>query len=66
MPVCRKCTKKFPNLLLIDGKKRNVQNRQFCIECSPFLAHNTKSYLTTDSQPQYKECVVCKQIKNKQ
>ena len=38
--VCLKCKKQFPSKLLVDGKKRNLQNRKYCLECSPFGEHN--------------------------
>lgn len=42
MPVCRMCSGKFPARAVIDGKKRNLCTRQYCLECSPFGAHNTR------------------------
>ena len=41
MPVCQKCQAKFPIWLKVDGKKRNLKNRKFCLNCSPFGLHNT-------------------------
>ena len=48
MPTCVKCNKKFPNHLIIDGKERNLQRRKYCLKCSPFGQHNTK---TLESKP---------------
>lgn len=42
MPICKKCKNKFPNSIKIDGKRRNLQKRRFCLDCSPHLAHNTR------------------------
>jgi endogenous inhibitor of DNA gyrase (YacG/DUF329 family) len=42
MPMCRKCSKPFPNSVLINGRRRNLQNRQYCLICSPYGLHNTK------------------------
>jgi hypothetical protein len=39
---CRKCNKIIPFKKVIDGKVRNLANRKFCIECSPFGSRNTK------------------------
>jgi HNH endonuclease len=61
MPECRKCGAKFPNKILIDGKQRNVQNRKFCLECSPFGQHNTTD-LTTFKSKASKFCPSCKQL----
>jgi hypothetical protein len=42
MRTCRKCSKPFPMTIKIDGKRRNIAGRKFCLECSPFGSHNTK------------------------
>lgn len=41
MNVCESCGAEFPNRMLIDGVVRNVHGRRFCLDCSPFGAHNT-------------------------
>ena len=42
MKKCKNCDCEIPNFIEIDGKKRNLQNRKFCLDCSPFGEHNTK------------------------
>lgn len=42
MPQCKKCNEQFPNQVKIDGKARNLCNRKYCLECSPFGEHNTR------------------------
>ncbi|MAE81259.1 MAG: hypothetical protein CMB80_00890 [Flammeovirgaceae bacterium] len=37
-----KCDDRFPVKKNIDGKERNLQNRKFCLQCSPFGQHNTR------------------------
>jgi len=39
---CRKCGEYIPYFKIIDGKRKSLQNRKFCLECSPFRGHNTK------------------------
>lgn len=39
---CRKCGEKIPNRIKIDGKERVINNRKFCLKCSPWGYHNTK------------------------
>lgn len=39
---CRKCGNIIPFTKKIDGKLRNLKNRKFCLECSPFGSRNTK------------------------
>ncbi|MEK6881671.1 MAG: hypothetical protein AABY22_18775 [Nanoarchaeota archaeon] len=41
--TCPLCKKEFKTLIKIDGKKYNLCNRKYCLECSPFKAHNTTS-----------------------
>ncbi len=43
MNLCRKCEKEIPWVVEIEGKKRNLQTRKYCLDCSPFGKHNTKS-----------------------
>ena len=42
MPICKKCSKQFPNRYIDDsGKLHNCQRRKYCLECSTFGKHNT-------------------------
>ena len=65
MPNCEKCSKGFPNHILIEGKERNLQNRKFCLECSPWKQHNTKDLnaipIDWDSK---RPCTSCKITKH--
>ena len=58
MPTCRKCHKDFPNRMKINGKFRNLQNRWYCIECSPFGQRNTQKL----EKPKNRDCIckICK------
>jgi|GEM_PF-1443275 len=38
---CRKCGNNIPCSIMIDKKRRNLKNRKFCLDCSPFGMHNT-------------------------
>lgn len=42
MRNCRKCGELIPNKLIVEGKHKNLQNRKFCLKCSPWKCHNTK------------------------
>lgn len=42
MPICKKCNQSFPNRIKIEGKIKNLQNRKYCLDCSPFGQHNTR------------------------
>lgn len=61
MPNCKKCSKHFPNYLVIENKKRNVSNRKYCLECSQFNKHNTKQIHKEHSKEELK-CSLCDRI----
>src|SRR5437868_6990715 len=42
MPTCKLCDVTFPTWTTIEGQKRNLQGRSYCLSCSPFKAHNTR------------------------
>jgi len=55
MPTCRQCNGTFSNWVFIEGKKKNLGNRKFCLECSPYGRHNTSAAGVNRS----KLCVRC-------
>jgi hypothetical protein len=42
VPICKKCEHPFPNRVLVDGKRRQVCRRKYCLECSPFGRNNRR------------------------
>lgn len=42
MPNCLKCKGFFPFWIKIEGKRKNLGSRKFCLECSPFGSKNTR------------------------
>lgn len=42
MPICRKCNNSFPFQVKINDQYKNLCNRKYCLECSPFGSHNTR------------------------
>lgn len=40
---CKKCSKFFDSRYTVDGKVFTLYNRKYCLECSPFKQHNTKT-----------------------
>jgi len=60
MKQCLKCGNNLPNIITIDGKKHNISNRKFCLDCSPFKAHNTTNLLIHSmSKNNIKKCPNC-------
>lgn len=39
---CQKCGNHFNRIQIIDGVRRRLYARKFCLSCSPFNSHNTK------------------------
>jgi hypothetical protein len=52
---CKKCDKDFKRWTLVNGKLRNLNNRKYCFDCSPFGLHNTR-ILTENTT---NTCVLC-------
>jgi len=50
MPICRMCHGEFKNWIEIDGVKRNLCNRKYCLECSPW---GIKNRFILESQPRW-------------
>jgi len=44
MRECRKCGKVIPNWIRLEGKAKNLRNRKFCLDCSPYRGHNTSAF----------------------
>lgn len=64
MPICKNCGNIFPYNIIIEGKKRNLGNRKFCLTCSPFGSGNTRSNLTKiivvrDRKDEIRFCLKC-------
>jgi len=59
MNICRKCGEKFKTKVTIGNRKRNIQNRKYCLSCSPFGLHNTIK-IHIDNSNMNMECELCK------
>lgn len=57
---CEKCGRGFPSYVEIDGKKRNLCSRRFCLECSPFGKHNTANLVVTNKDEKW--CPKCEKM----
>lgn len=56
MPICKQCTHKFPIATIIDGKKKILKSRSYCLNCSPF---KSKFGQTIKSKNNIKVCLEC-------
>jgi len=58
MPTCTKCGDPFPMFILINGRRRNLQRRTYCLTCSPFGNHNTKKLVRAEQLSTH-TCTLC-------
>lgn len=56
---CKKCNKNFSSSVTIEGKRRNLKNRKYCLECSPFDRHNTKRLEYSHNENIIRKCRFC-------
>lgn len=54
---CQKCGAYFPTSMKIDGVKKVLNRRKFCLTCSPFKEHNTRNLLLYELGRQ--NCSIC-------
>ena len=40
--TCAKCSQQIPRSAWVDGRKRELRRRKYCLVCSPFGSHNTR------------------------
>jgi|AntAceMinimDraft_13_1070369.scaffolds.fasta_scaffold47720_1 hypothetical protein len=62
--TCNKCKNKFPAKIEIDGRIRNLNNRKYCLSCSPFGQHNTSQLekAKRDKEKSKRSCHTCQKI----
>jgi len=53
MKNCANCQKEFSTCCKINGIKKNLGKRKYCLECSPWGKHNTRSL------GKNKKCIIC-------
>jgi hypothetical protein len=63
MKTCLLCPNPIPATIIIDGKKRNLKNRKYCFDCSPFGEHNTKALRNEPKSTTHKLCLRCNTVK---
>ena len=60
MPTCKKCGNHFANREKVEGKVKSLSSRKYCLTCSPWGKHNTKSIeKQAASEPPICICRVC-------
>jgi hypothetical protein len=59
MITCRKCGSAFSSYARIDGKPCMLGSRKYCLECSPYRAHNTKKIHEVENKGKALICERC-------
>ena len=62
MPSCRKCCVQFPNRVTINGQRKLISSRKYCLACSPYGGHNTAKL---ESRVKPGDAVVCSDCRRK-
>lgn len=57
MNICEKCGNEFPNRMIINGIKRNLHSRKYCLNCSPFGQQKGGKKQTKEND--YGKCLYC-------
>lgn len=62
--ICKKCSGQFPKWITVDGRKKDLRRRQYCLKCSPYGQHNTRHLdkWTIINGLEYRRCSVCNQF----
>jgi hypothetical protein len=61
MRNCVKCQAEICNRIKLDGKWFSLQNRKYCLTCSPFKKHNTRKHIDGNPKLGVKtSCDTCK------
>lgn len=58
MKTCKLCNKDIPGYINVNGERKNLCSRKYCLDCSPYGQHNTKKLKTEKIEGQY--CSKCK------
>lgn len=66
MPVCKKCNRNYPSSIIIDGSRKFLHTRSYCLDCSPFGLNTGYEYRKQNTnkindlpENQIKQCKIC-------
>jgi hypothetical protein len=61
MKICLKCHNPFKIWATINGERKNLSSRIYCLACSPFGQHNTRKILPRQESGKH-QCQTCQRI----
>jgi len=62
MKTCLKCSVEFPISVIVDGKKRNLGKRNYCLVCSPFGSNNRQKLHEPSKRETHIACRLCGEL----
>ena len=62
MKTCIKCGVEFPTSMMVNGHRKNVGSRKYCLTCSPWGSHNTKKLRDGNTDVVDSTCAVCNRV----
>lgn len=67
MKICKKCKKEFNSTAIIDGDRKSLTSRSYCLDCSPFgklAGYDLRKANTAivSSGIRYKTCKCCPRV----
>jgi RNase P subunit RPR2 len=62
MKTCLNCLAEFPIHVVIDGKKRHLGKRSYCLKCSPFGSNNRRKLHEPSKRDTHIICRLCGEL----
>lgn len=62
MKTCEHCGASFPFMVVVNGRRRNLCSRRYCLTCSPFGARNTGTMAARQARVKPRACTRCGKI----
>jgi hypothetical protein len=59
---CKACDSDFPNWILVDGVRKNLSTRSYCLDCKPWKSGNTTKLVNYKNGE--KRCSKCRVFKD--
>lgn len=67
MRYCKKCKEPLPTIVKVDGVRRNIHSRRYCLRCRPFKS-GTGPFMPSGTRPSRDEdrlpqaCEICQRV----
>jgi RecJ-like exonuclease len=66
MKICKKCGSTFQSSAWVEGKRKSLTTRSYCLNCSPYGKYKGYEIRKSNSNsPKEKQCPICARVFNK-